>query len=470
MLGMLIKNIILLLIRFFYCQNYNFGFFKYIFKLYTPIIIICFNLFRDLAILEEDIAELRQFLNSSYEANDFYIKTVVNFTVSILDELALKNHIQSLPKIFSELWQAMGESGKALKNSVRWLIKTVQTTYDKILEAISRFFHGDSLSYISSIMEVGLDKYDKFMKDLHLTSIKYVEKIWNNFWNMASNYWKSVLKRIEPHLYKFAHYLEGAIWNVSQEVFDFINNRTSELVDSPYFNKVTSLTQDLDKLIKDIQANDAITNIKKYSVIAWNFVREKYFKLVPFGKELNDILMEILEEIKSLEKLPHVKIVIEKAKEIQAKLEWLAEELQVEKRLHEVWAVLRNKVRRYTWNALETDDLYREAKTKFIFDPETGIIDLQQKLPMSWHAFNETPKFEEIPEYKLLSRVQEFFGKSNITILNHIYGMRLYMDPKSWLPPYSSKIFKLFKINFKLFLYIYRPRFVNRLQTLYDFR
>jgi len=29
-----------------------------------------------------------------------------------------------------------------------------------------------------------------------------------------------------------------------------------------------------------------------------------------------------------------------------------------------------------------------------VFDPETGIVEFEQKLPMSWHAFNETPKFE----------------------------------------------------------------------------
>jgi hypothetical protein len=37
---------------------------------------------------------------------------------------------------------------------------------------------------------------------------------------------------------------------------------------------------------------------------------------------------------------------------------------------------------------------YREAKTKFVFDPETGNVEFEQKLPMSWHALNETPKFE----------------------------------------------------------------------------
>lgn len=47
-------------------------------------------------------------------------------------------------------------------------------------------------------------------------------------------------------------------------------------------------------------ANDAITNIKKYSVLTIHFLKEQYFKVVPFGKELHEVLMEIYEEIKTL--------------------------------------------------------------------------------------------------------------------------------------------------------------------------
>lgn len=35
----------------------------------------------------------------------------------------------------------------------------------------------------------------------------------------------------------------------------------------------------------------------------------------------------------------------------------------------------------------------REPKTQFIFEPNDGVMILEQKLPMSWHAFNETPNF-----------------------------------------------------------------------------
>lgn len=37
---------------------------------------------------------------------------------------------------------------------------------------------------------------------------------------------------------------------------------------------------------------------------------------------------------------------------------------------------------------------YHKAKTKFLCNPEKGILELEQKLPFSWHAFNETPKYE----------------------------------------------------------------------------
>ncbi|XP_051858776.1 uncharacterized protein LOC117563530 [Drosophila albomicans] len=393
----------------------------------------------ELSVLEDDLNDLRLFVNQSYEANDFYIKNVVNFTLTILDELAIRDHIESLPKIFSELWQAMGDSGKALRESIVWLIDTIKKTYNNVLDAISRFFHGESLTYISSLMEKGIEKYDKFVKDLHIKFIKYIENLWHKSWHLAETYWKNVLKRFEPHLFKIISFMETTAWDLSKEVFDFIYKRTNELAESPYFNKVSSFTADAERLYRDFQANDAITNIKKYSTLAWNFIKEKYFKLVPFGAELNEVLTEIWNEIKQLEKIENVQIVLQKYNEIVARLEWIADELQLEYRIHQLYGLLRNKLRNYALNALETADMYREAKTKFIFDPEVGIIDLEQKLPMSWHAFNETPKFEEIPEYKMLSKIQSFLSETNSTIIMKLYNMRAHLDPKTWLPPYYSR-------------------------------
>lgn len=82
---------------------------------------------KELKVLEEDIETFRKFLNSSYHANDFYVRSAVNFTISLIDELAIRSHIQNVPKIFSEIWQVMGESGQALRRSVLWIIETVRT-------------------------------------------------------------------------------------------------------------------------------------------------------------------------------------------------------------------------------------------------------------------------------------------------------------------------------------------------------
>ena len=51
---------------------------------------------------------------------------MVNLTLTVLDELSLKDRIDSLPKFLTEIWNILGESGKALHKSILWLIETVE--------------------------------------------------------------------------------------------------------------------------------------------------------------------------------------------------------------------------------------------------------------------------------------------------------------------------------------------------------
>lgn len=78
-----------------------------------------------LQVLEQDLEEFRLFVNQSYEANDFYVKSMVNITLTVLDELSLRNHIDSVPKILSEIWQMLGETGQALRKSIIWVMESV---------------------------------------------------------------------------------------------------------------------------------------------------------------------------------------------------------------------------------------------------------------------------------------------------------------------------------------------------------
>lgn len=315
----------------------------------------------------------------------------------------------------------------------------IKTSYRKAVELISRILHGESLDQVSGIMEKMVEKYDKFIKDLHLSVIKYAENVYNNVVNMLSNYWKKMLQNIEPTIIRILHYVETTLWNASKEVFDFFYKRTNELVESPYFNKVSNFTQDLDKFYKDIMQNDVHTNIKIYSEMFWNFLKDRYFKLVPFSNEIYEVYVELKEEIQELQKSKHVEFIVLRLKEVRDKIDWLADELQLEKRLLSVYKMMKQKLMHMAQTALQADSRYREAKTKFVFDPEAGIIDLEQKLPMSWHSFNSTPLFEEIPEFKLVGNVQNAFAGTNFSVWSLYYEYKRYMDPDTWLPPFKSQ-------------------------------
>lgn len=169
--------------------------------------------------MQEDIEEFRFFLNQSYEDNDFYVKTLVNITMNILDELAIRDHLDSVPKIIREMWQVLGESGKALSKSLEWLVQSIKTSYKKAVELLSGIFSGEAMNHLSALMELGVQKYDKFVKDLHLSFIKYVENIWTKLTQSIVAYWKGILHKLEPSIIKLVHYLETVAWNISKEVF-----------------------------------------------------------------------------------------------------------------------------------------------------------------------------------------------------------------------------------------------------------
>ena len=75
--------------------------------------------------IDEDLTTFRNFLNASYHADEFYVQSFINFTLTVLDELAITDHLQTIPKILKEIWQVLGESGEAFRKSVLWIIETV---------------------------------------------------------------------------------------------------------------------------------------------------------------------------------------------------------------------------------------------------------------------------------------------------------------------------------------------------------
>lgn len=191
---------------------------------------------KNLTVIEEDIEELKQFLIKSYEANDFYIKDITNITLSIFDELALKSHLQSLPKMIQELWSMMGQSGEKIKKSVLWVIEEVyylalsscfylncflfqiKIYYKNTTEFIHGLITGDPIVHLSTALEKILEKYDGYIKNLHITMLQYIESLWTKTYDLLVENWHKFLTSLEPTFLRFAHYVETMAWTTGREV------------------------------------------------------------------------------------------------------------------------------------------------------------------------------------------------------------------------------------------------------------
>lgn len=136
--------------------------------------------------IEGDFESLKIYLNKSYNANDFYIKDIVMMSIYVIDELSLRSHIESLPNILNEIWEIMGESGQAVRNSLLWIIEAIKNAYQKLSEIISAILRGESMNHIANVAEKLIMKYDMFVKELHVSFIKYIEYLYDKIYQSIS--------------------------------------------------------------------------------------------------------------------------------------------------------------------------------------------------------------------------------------------------------------------------------------------
>ncbi|KAK4871887.1 hypothetical protein RN001_016011 [Aquatica leii] len=397
------------------------------------------NDLEDLKVIEEDISELHKYLQDAYMANEFYIRDIIDYLVVFVDELSIRSHIESLPKIFNEIWEIMGDSGEEIHKRLVWAIEKIKSYYKHTLEFINGLIQGNALDYLSEAFSKLLENYDSFIKDLHVSLIRYLEQLWKQTYTMLLNNWYKMLATLEPTLIKLLHYLETVAWNASKEFVDFLYIRRNEIIESPYFGKFASVSHDIDKFYKDIKANSTFSTVYKYTQVVWKFLTEKYLKLIPFSNELSEIVTEINNELKELRSLPYMEYLNEKCDELYENTLWVVRYFDIGNKIEKFVSLVYYKLTDLGQTALETENRYRTAKTKFIFDPNDGIIYLEQKLPVSWHAFNETPKLQEIPEYKAINDLQNYFITSKTNFWNLYYDYKPYTDPSDWFPPFKAQ-------------------------------
>lgn len=167
--------------------------------------------------MEEDIDELKIFLNNSYHANEFYVKDIVGFVVFAFDELSIKSHLESLPAIVNEIWEVMGDTGRKIQRSILWIIEKIKSYYKNAAEFINGLVQGNSVEHLSEALKKLVEKYDNFIKELHVSFIRYMEELWNQSYALMVQNWHRTLAAIEPTFLRIIHYLETMIWNTSKE-------------------------------------------------------------------------------------------------------------------------------------------------------------------------------------------------------------------------------------------------------------
>ncbi|KAH9643130.1 hypothetical protein HF086_010582 [Spodoptera exigua] len=354
----------------------------------------------DLHVIKDDLDEFERFLNQSYSQNDFYVKDIVEFTYYVLDEMAIRNHLESLPGIVNDMWGMMGNTSQSIKQSLTYIVDSIKKAYANFLESVNKVLEADFMELVSDRLEAMILQYDTFIRDLHMKFLEYWEETWVNATNRLSKYWHEVLKSIEPLFFKVLHYSESFVFAVGKNVMDFFYNRTQELTDSPYFNYVSTFGHEMDRIYKDLMNNDLITNIKKYSKKLFNFVWAKIEKYIPFKDEFTQLYAEFRNAWENFLKTKQVVYVREKYQEAYVRLKWWYDYFLIGEALETVGEILYAKLTDMSKTALQYEELHRTPKTNFIFDPRVGAILLEQKLPMSWHAFNRTPDFTEISEYR----------------------------------------------------------------------
>lgn len=78
--------------------------------------------------------------------------------------------------------------------------------------------NGDPIENISGGLEKLLEKYDSYIKNIHISLLQYMESLWNQTYDILVENWHTFLVSLEPTFLKFVHYVESVAWNTGREL------------------------------------------------------------------------------------------------------------------------------------------------------------------------------------------------------------------------------------------------------------
>lgn len=89
--------------------------------------------------------------------------------------------------------------------------------YKSSAEFVNGLFQGDSVEHISEALKQLIERYDKFIKEMHVSFIQYMEQLYKETYAIMLDSWHKTLAAIEPTFIKIVHYLETLAFKGGKE-------------------------------------------------------------------------------------------------------------------------------------------------------------------------------------------------------------------------------------------------------------
>ncbi|ODN01102.1 Apolipophorin [Orchesella cincta] len=383
-----------------------------------------------------DIEALQTYLIEMYNDNELYLQDIHDFVQLFAEEVVAR-----IKASIERYRRELASPAKLLEKAVEWIVAKFHEIYEHLSTTWSNYMSNSGEGF-SSTLEKLRQLFFLYLND----GLQLVEELFFQVYQSLSTFASKIyaqlggiVERYRPIVMAHLHELEASVYNVVMRVLDFFYETKEAVMQSPYYQKLQKLAEDLDELYRDIRENDFETIFNKYFGMLKNFISRKLSELsqlkLPLGK-LGERLELMLNGMVETEVIQDFK---EGFKTAVEQVKWLIRYTEIDVLIPKVVLTLISKGKSiFFMTAIDTASNFQQAKTKFIFDSGKGIISLEQKLPMSLAAFNETPSFRELPEYQVVLKAQELFQSSEGSLWNVYHSANSKGNLLNLIPPFDG--------------------------------
>ncbi|KAK8390621.1 hypothetical protein O3P69_010366 [Scylla paramamosain] len=381
---------------------------------------------------EEFVSDMWQLYNSiNSTAMELRVRESVQFVIpTILQSL------QEIP-LFQELKTklARGELKGQLSRFLRKLQDFIQGVFSDV--------EGPGLKEkLKTLFIMLAERYDQYAKRLYLQARESIEAFTHRLAEWFYVKWQAVYNNYKPHILRTFDDVETNAWTFAENLIGWMKRLGLEVKSSAYYQRIQELATYLEKTYKDFSEKSKRENLEEYFSMLIEKIKsgaKAFLDLVaPFMEDWGGELRKAWTTLMQFRTARTVKEVVVAAVN---KVIWTVQYVNISGQVIDAMAFfLEHGWTIVTQTGVEASQKYIKAKTMFRCTPEKGELELVQKLPLDWHAFNHKPSWQDLPEYSQIVKMFSFFSSSSNTTLFKIWHkmVKLRFSPSSLFPPFTA--------------------------------